>query len=99
MASDSRTDPAIDAYTPWLSPRKKIIVGGVVLILALATIISLIAFNVGQAFLEVSEVQQRGSMIHGQDIKINGIIVPGSIEYGDQEDVIVPGAGRQEEVG
>ena len=87
MTSDSRTDPAIEAYTPWLSPRKKTIVGGVVLILALATIISLIAFNVGQAFLEVSEVQQRGPTIHGQDIKINGIIVPGSIVYGDQEDV------------
>ena len=26
-------------------------------------------------------------MIHGQAIKINGIIVPGSIKYGDQEDV------------
>ena len=87
MAADSHADPTIEAYTPWLSPRKKTIAGGIVLTIALATIISLIAFNVGQAFLEVSEVQQRGAMIYGQDIRISGIIVPGSIEYGAQEDV------------
>ena len=87
MVTDSRPDPAIEAYTPWLSPRKKTIAGGVVLLIALAAIISLIAFNVGQAFLDVSEVHERGPDIYGEDIKISGIIVPGSIAYGDQEDV------------
>lgn len=87
MVTDSRPDPAIEAYTPWLSPRKKTILGGLVLLIALATIISLIAFNVGKAFLDVSEVHDRGPEIYGQEITVSGIIVPGSIMYGDQEDV------------
>lgn len=87
MASDSQADLAIKAYTPWLSPRKKTIAGGIVLLLALATVISFVAVNVGQAFLDVSEVQEKGASIYGEDIKISGVIVPGSIVYGDQEDV------------
>ncbi len=87
MVTDSRPDPAIEAYTPWLSPRKKTILGGIVLLIALATIISLIAFNVGKAFLDVSEIHERGAEIYGREITVSGIIVPGSIVYGDQEDV------------
>jgi len=87
MVSESRPDPAIEAYTPWLSPRKKTILGGAVLLIALATIISLVAFNVGKAFLDVNEVHDRGAEIYGQEITVSGIIVPGSIAYGDQEDV------------
>lgn len=87
MVTESRPDPAIEAYTPWLSPRKKTILGGVVLLIALATIVSLIAFNVGKAFLDVSDVHERGAEIYGQEITVSGIIVPGSIVYGEQEDV------------
>ena len=41
MATDSHVDPAIEAYTPWLSPRKKTIAGAIVIAIALATFISL----------------------------------------------------------
>ena len=87
MAADSHPDSIIEVYTPWLSPRKKTVLGGAVLLIALAAIISLIAFNVGKAFLDVNEVHARGAEIYGQEITVSGIIVPGSILYGDQEDV------------
>ena len=87
MAAESRGDPALEAYTPWLSPRKKTIAGAAVLIIALAAVISIIAFNVGQAFLEVSELHERADAIQGEEVTLRGVIVPGSIVYGDQEDV------------
>ena len=87
MVGEQQADAAIEAYSPWLTPRKKTIAGGVVLALALAAIISVVAVYTGQAFLDVSEVQQKGSLLYGKDIKINGLVIPGSIVFGEEEGV------------
>ncbi|MEE9248109.1 MAG: cytochrome c maturation protein CcmE [Dehalococcoidia bacterium] len=87
MAGERQVDAAIDVYNPWLTPRKKLIAGGIVLAVAFASIIYVVTVNTGQFFLDVSEVQQKGSLLFGKDIRVNGIVVPGSIVYGEEKGV------------
>ncbi|MFQ5873975.1 MAG: cytochrome c maturation protein CcmE [Dehalococcoidia bacterium] len=87
MAGEQQADATLEEYSPWLTPKRKLIAGGVVLAVAFAAIIYVVTVNTGQFFLDVSEVHQKGAVIFGKDIRVNGIIVPGSVVYGDDRTV------------
>ncbi|MFQ5933794.1 MAG: cytochrome c maturation protein CcmE [Dehalococcoidia bacterium] len=83
MAGEQQVDATLEEYSPWLTPKRKLVAGGVVLAVAFAAIIYVVTVNTGQFFLDVSEVHQKDAVLFGKEIRVGGIIVPGSLEYGD----------------
>ena len=87
MAREQQADTTLEGYSPWLTPKRKLIAGGLVLAVAFAAVIYVVTVNTGQFFLDVSEVQQKGALLYDKEIRINGIVVPGSIVYGEDRTV------------
>ena len=83
MAGEQEADIALEGYSPWLTPKRKLIAGGFVLAVAFSAIIYVVTVNTGQFFLSVEEVQERDTTIYGKDIRVNGIVVPGSVVFGE----------------
>ncbi len=88
MASERQADVTLEGYTPWLTPKRKLIAGGIVLAVAFAAIMYVVTVEMGQFLLSVSEVHAKGPTIFGKDIRVNGIVVPGSVNFDDDRTVI-----------
>ena len=87
MAREQQADVTLEEYNPWLTPKRKLIAGGVILAVAFTAIIYVVTVNTGQFFLSVDEVFHKGPLLYGKDIRINGLVVPGSVVYGDDRNV------------
>lgn len=87
MASEQQIDTTLEEYNPWLTPKRKLIAGGIVLAVAFTTIIYVVTVNTGQFFLEVSEVHERADTLIGKEIQVRGVIVNESLTYGDDRTV------------
>ncbi len=87
MASEPQAETNLEEYNPWLTPKRKLIAGAVVLAVAFTAIIYVVTVNTGQFFLEVYEVHERADTLIGKDIQVRGTIVTQSLEYGEDRTV------------
>lgn len=63
--------------------RKKFLIGGVILICALGYLLYMGFGSTTAYYSTVSELLDAGDSIYGQDIRVNGTVVPGSIDSDD----------------
>ena len=87
MVSEPQVETTLEEYSPWLTPKRKLIAGGIVLAVAFTAIIYVVTVNTGQFFLEVSEVHERADTLIGKDIQVRGTIVNESLTYGEDRTV------------
>jgi len=60
--------------------RKRFIIGGLIVILAIAYLAYAAFTNSAAYYYTVSELTEQGSSIYGQNVRVNGQVIPGSIE-------------------
>ena len=60
--------------------RKKFLIGGVILICALGYLLYMGFGSATAYYSTVSELLDAGDSIYGQDVRVNGTVVPGSID-------------------
>ena len=63
--------------------RKKFLIGGVILICALGYLLYMGFGSATAYYSTVSELLDAGDSIYGQDVRVNGTVVPGSIDSND----------------
>ena len=60
--------------------KRKFIIGGLILFLAIGYLGFMGFSNSASYYFTVSEVLAQGSSIYNQDVRVNGTVVPGSVE-------------------
>ncbi len=60
--------------------RKKFLIGGIIVVLAIAFLGYMGFAGAATYYYEVSELLEQGSSIYGENVRVNGQVVPGSLE-------------------
>lgn len=68
--------------------RKRYIIGGIVVCLALGYLIYVLLGSTMPYYSTVSDLKASGASVYGQRVRINGDVVPGSIESNTDEPVL-----------
>lgn len=68
--------------------RRKFLIGGLIIWLAVAYL-GYMAFQGSATFyLTVAELKQQGESIYGEDVRVNGQVVPGSMEWDSKSRIL-----------
>ncbi len=68
--------------------RRKFLIGGVIVFLAIVFLSYMGLQSAATYFYTVSELKEQGSSIYGENVRVNGQIVPGSVEQEAQGTIL-----------
>ena len=60
--------------------KKKFLIGGIIIVLAIGYLSFMGISSSATYYYEVSELMEQGSSIYGENVRVNGQVVPGSME-------------------
>ena len=63
-----------------MSKRKKFVIGGIIVGLALGYLGYNVFMGAATYYYEVGELMEQGSSVYGENVRVNGEVVPGSLE-------------------
>jgi len=60
--------------------KKKFLIGGIIVVLAISSLVYTSFMNAATYYYEVNEFLAQGNLIYGENVRVNGEVIAGSIE-------------------